>query len=154
MYKSTPVPHANNNGGLDMKEFNYLAEKKRMVESLSDGGSGCYNTDCAKCPLSSLNNNACPEDGLRHIPAKQVSCHDFELMYPMDATELVRVWAEEHPRKTLTNALLKAFPNAKLYSSGVPMTCARKLGLVDDCIVISENRVCEECWNQEVEEDQ
>lgn len=140
-----------------MKEFNYLVEKKRMVESLSDGGSGCYNTDCAKCPLSSLNNNACPEDGLRHIPAKQVSCHDFELMYPMDATELVRLWAEEHPRKTLKDVLRAAFPNALLAPDGTPLSCAVKLGLVTDGkkldAVANDMCIyrCDECWSQEVE---
>ena len=126
-----------------MKEFNYLVEKARMIKTISSSGqTTCDDVDCDKCPLSLVNNG------------REISCHFFEALFPIEATAIVKVWAKEHPRKTLINVLLKAFPNAKLYSSGVPMTCARKLGLVDDCIVISENRVCEECWNQEVEEDQ
>lgn len=117
--------------------FNYLVEKKRMVNSLGriDGicGSG---KGCKICPLSSNRNGW------------DTVCYNFEIEYPIEATEIVRKWAEEHPRKTRKDVLLEKFPNAKLDSSTQrPLACAFALGLCPKCTPFDD---CEECWNTEV----
>jgi hypothetical protein len=127
-----------------MKKFNYLAGKKRMVESLSDGGGGCYNADCSKCPLSVVNNK------------RGFTCHEFELKCPKEASEIVKKWAEEHPGKTLKDVLLEKFPNALLNEDGTPAACTVPLGLIAEsdalCSYEWNMHSCTECWNQEVED--
>lgn len=120
-------------------EFNYLVEKKRMLDSLGREGYVCSNIDCNKCPL------IVQKDG------KELHCEEFEIEYPLEATEIVRKWAEEHPRKTRKDVLLEKFPNAKLVSrTQRPIACALDLGLRPDCFQPFDD--CEDCWNTEVEE--
>lgn len=117
-------------------EFNYLVEKKRMIKSLGNIDGKCLDSKaCKTCPLSS-NENGC-----------NVTCSNFEIEHPLKATEVVRKWAEEHPRKTRKDVLKKAFPNASIDDN-----CVLKLGLcsIDDCLNI--NGDCFKCWNMEVEE--
>lgn len=99
-------------------EFNYLVEKKRMLNSLGRTSSICDGIECDTCPLSTQNNKL------------NVTCTDFEIKYPLEATEIVRKWAEEHPRKTRKDVLKETFPNASIDDN-----CALKLGLcsIDDC---------------------
>lgn len=116
-------------------EFNYLVEKKRMIESLGNIDK-CYDSKtCKTCPLS-LNKNGC-----------YVICSTFEIEHPLEATEIVRKWAEEHPRKTRKDILKELFPNATIDDN-----CVRKLGLCseDDCRNIGGD--CFKCWNTEAEE--
>lgn len=116
-------------------EFNYLVEKKRMLDSLGRTSGVCIGVDCDDCPLS---------EG-------EVKCRKLETNSPLRATEIVRKWAEEHPRKTRKDVLLEKFPNAIIYSGdNCPQTCARLLGFCshDEC-GCHEN--CDECWNTEVE---
>ena len=62
--------------------------------------------------------------------------------------EIVRKWAEEHPRKTRKDVLLEKFPNATLMdNNGGYMICAEYLGLCSNC----EKNGCAKCWNTEVE---
>lgn len=119
-------------------EFNYLVEKKRMIKSLGNIDEKCCDGKvCKTCPLSS-NKNGC-----------YVSCSSFEIEHPLEATEIVRKWAEEHPIKTRKDVLLEKFPNAKLKDKcGGYLICAKYLGLCSDC----ENNNCFECWNKGVEE--
>lgn len=120
-------------------EFNYLVEKKRMLDSLGREGYVCSNIDCNKCPL------IVQKDG------KELHCEEFEIEYPLEATEIVRKWAEEHPRKTRKDVLLEKFPNAKIFTTtnGRPkLVCAEALGICK-CTI---STTCEECWNTEVKE--
>ena len=118
-------------------EFNYLVEKKRMLDSLGREGYVCSNIDCNKCPL------IVQKDG------RELHCEEFEIEYPLEATEVVRKWAEEHPRKTRKDVLLEKFPKATLKTEyGNYLICAQRLGLCKDCLTKS----CEKCWNTEVEE--
>lgn len=115
-------------------EFNYLVEKKRMLNSLGrTSGMLCAGTKCDVCPLSKGKND------------RNLSCTIFEFEYPVEATEIVRKWANEHPRKTRKDVLKEAFPNALIDDN-----CALKLGLcsIDDCSNI--NGDCFKCWNMEV----
>lgn len=119
-------------------EFNYLAEKKRMLNSLGRTDGQCNNVKCFKCPLSIDNN------GFNCV------CSNFEIEHPIEATNIVRKWAEEHPQKTMKDILLEKFPNAKLDSSTQhPLACAFALGLCPKCTPFDD---CEDCWNTEVEE--
>jgi|GEM_PF-1143493 len=119
-------------------EFNYLVEKMRMLNSLGRINDKCLGVKCSMCPLSNVNNEFA------------LACDDFEVQYPFEATEIVRKWAEEHPRKTRKDILLEVFPNAQLDSSTQrPLVCASDLGFCTDCPSVDN---CEICWNMEVEE--
>lgn len=116
-------------------EFNYLVEKNRMLNSLGRTSGICYGIECDTCPLSSWKND------------ENLSCGRFEIEYPLKATEIVRKWAEEHPRKTRKDVLLEKFPNATLMNNEGYMICAEYLGLCSNC----ESNNCAKCWNTEVE---
>lgn len=116
-------------------EFNYLVEKKRMLDSLGRIEDQCVGVECHECPLSRYNN------GFNSI------CCDFEIEHPLEATEIVRKWAEEHPRKTRKDVLLEKFPNATLMNNEGYMICAEYLGLCSNC----EKNGCAKCWNTEAE---
>lgn len=112
-------------------EFNYLVEKQRMLNSLGRTSKMCTGVNCYECPLN----------------AYSEGCDYFEGEHPLEATEIVRKWAEEHPRKTRKDVLLEKFPNAKLKEDGVPEACAESIGI---CTCKCES--CTKCWNTEVEE--
>lgn len=120
-------------------EFNYLVEKNRMLNNLGRTSGilcACAGTKCDVCPLSKWRNG------------RDLSCTTFEFEYPVEATEIVRKWAEEHPRKTRKDVLLEKFPNAMLMdNNGGYMICAEYLGLCSNC----ERNNCAKCWNTEVE---
>lgn len=117
-------------------EFNYLVEKKRMLNNLGrTSGILCAGTMCDVCPLSSWKNG------------RNLSCTILEFEYPVEAIEIVRKWAEEHPRKTRKDVLLEKFPNATLMNNEGYMICAEYLGLCSNC----ESNNCAKCWNTEVE---
>ena len=118
-------------------EFNYLVEKKRMLDSLGTG-DGCSRIKCCECPLSTQNNKL------------NINCMAFETNYPIEATEIVHKWAEEHPRKTRKDVFLEKFPKARLYKNGNPFPCCRTLGIATDEDCRKNN--CIDCWNTEVEE--
>lgn len=121
-------------------EFNYLVEKKRMLDSLGRIGYVCSNVDCNNCPLLAKKDRN----------GAILSCEEFETEYPIEATEIVRQWAEEHPRKTRKDMLLEKFPNAKITVTinERPIVCAEALGICKCKIGIK----CVDCWNTEVEE--
>lgn len=120
-------------------EFNYLVEKVRMLNSLGRMSGECAGVDCSICPLSDQNN------GLN------ITCGAFEMQHSLEATEIVRKWAEKHPIKTRKDVLLEKFPNAKFNDDGIPCVCAHLLGLkgTDECY---SPEACMECWNTEVVE--
>ena len=112
-------------------EFNYLVEKTRMLNSLGRKTGCCVGVGCEDCPLS----------------VREFTCEQLEADCPLEATEIVRKWAEEHPRKMRKDILLEKFPNAKLTEDGVPEACAESIGI---CTCKCES--CTKCWNTEVEE--
>lgn len=116
-------------------EFNYLVEKKRMLNSLGRTSGLCDGIDCSICPLSNRKNG------------RNLSCTNFEFKHPVEAIEIVRKWAEEHPRKTRKDILLEKFPNAEIYKDGSPRSCCVELGMIpeEQC-----NENCMECWDTEV----
>ena len=127
-----------------MKEFNYLKEKIRMLNSLGrEANSKCVGVDCVECLMSPCNNG--------YIDYDDDDCCMFEMLHPDEATAVVRKWAEEHPLKTRQDLLFEKFPNAPLSSDGSPRVCAKQLGLEkhENC---ANQKSCEECWNIEVDE--
>ena len=117
-------------------EFNYLIERARMLNSFGRTSEMCNGVNCDDCPLNGDNKG----------------CDYFEGEHPLEATEIVRKWAEEHPRKTMKDILLEKFPNAKLDSiTQRPLACAFTLGLCPKCTPFGD---CEECWNTEVKNEQ
>lgn len=120
-------------------EFNYLVEKKRMLDNLGRKTGKCFGVDCSICPLGICNNGV------------NIGCNVFETEHPLEATEIVRKWAEEHPIETRKDVLLEKFPNAELDNDGMPMVCAKFLGFIApkaSCIGVN----CKDCWDTEVEE--
>lgn len=111
--------------------FNYLVERTRMLNSLGRTSKMCAGVNCYECPLNGDNEG----------------CDYFESEHPLEATEIVRKWAEEHPRKTRKDVLLEKFPNATLMNNEGYMICAEYLGLCSNC----ESNNCAKCWNTEVE---
>jgi len=65
-------------------EFNYLVEKRRMLDSLGRTGEQCTEVDCFICPLANCNNGV------------GIACSVFEICHPLEATEIVRKWTEGH----------------------------------------------------------
>lgn len=119
-------------------EFNYLVEKRRMLDSLGRTGDKCNGVKCPMCPLSNYNNGS------------TLICGVFEIQHPIEATAVVRKWAEEHPKRTRKDVLLEKFPNAMLMKDGTPYSCCEALGIAvkTEC----EEKRCSDCWNKEVEE--
>ena len=117
-------------------EFNYLVERTRMLNSLGRRKGRCEGVPCEVCPL--------------HLATSDHrNCTWFEGENPLEATEIVRKWAEEHPRKTRKDVLLEAFPNALTFKEGHPQTCCALLGFCSEC---ENSDTCADCWNTEVEE--
>lgn len=116
-------------------EFNYLVEKIRMLNSLGRTHGKWDGVLCQNCPLYLQNKYNC-------------TCYNLESEYPVKATEIVRKWAEEHPRKTRKDILLEKFPNAEICKDGSPRSCCVELGMIpkEQC-----NADCMECWDTEVE---
>lgn len=113
--------------------FDYLKEKKRMLNSLGRTEGSCAGVSCKVCPL--------------YIPASNFTkggCRTLEMEYPGLATRIVREWALAHPAKTRKDILLEAFPNARIDRDGHPLVCAETLGL---CICLHEE-CCKDCWNE------
>lgn len=115
-------------------EFNYLVERTRMLNSLGRTYGKCAGVLCQNCPLDSQNS----------------TCYNFEAEHPVEATEIVRKWAEENPRKTRKDVLLEKFPNAEFCSDGSPCSCCVELGMIPN---IQCNLRCIECWDTEVNDE-
>lgn len=121
-------------------EFNYLVEKKRMLHNLGcilPKVDICNGLKCNKCLLSKFKSG------------HDLSCIDLELKYQVEATEIVRKWANEHPRKTRKDVLFEKFPKAEICKDGSPYSCCSALGMIpkEQC-----NENCTKCWDTEVEE--
>ena len=113
--------------------FNYLEEKRRMLDSLGKKGDGCASVDCKKCPL--------------HSPAVKFThglCRTLEIEYPEIATDTMREWAEAHPVRTRKDVLLAMFPNTKLDRNESPLVCAHTLAVTSAVILgmeVNENDI-------------
>lgn len=113
---------------------NYFSEKQRMTKKKM----GTCGIKCADCPFDSTNNG------------ENVSCREFDILFPEKAIEIVQRWSDAHPRKTYLTELLKIFPNTPLKDDGTPRgVCLYDLGATSlvNCEV---DNACAECWNQPI----
>lgn len=125
-------------------EFNYLVERTRMLNSLGRKGSKCSGVPCEVCPLYRFEKS--DSEAPFYFSEK---CGIFESEHPIEATNIVRKWAEEHPRKTRKDVFLEKFPNALTFKEGHPQSCCALLGFCSEC---ENSDSCVDCWNTEVEE--
>lgn len=114
--------------------FNYLVEKRRMLDSLGRTDRDCCGVHCNDCPLSGKNTGM------------NVTCYMLEMEYPMMAIAIVGKWLEEHPHKTYKDELLEKYPNASIGDDNLPVLCIRALGVEER---VCDN-VCSKCWNMGV----
>lgn len=114
-----------------MNVVDYFKEKARMVKVKKNG---ICTIGCANCRLSSENNDF------------NLNCDDFERIYPDRAVEIVRKWAEEHP-KTNLDALREVFPDA------IDDVCPQGLLGEKTCGVPTNCSTCKHFfWNSEYKE--
>lgn len=66
-----------------MKEFNYLIERRRMLDSLGRKFGVCNGIACENCNF--------------YIGYQCKMNASFEVEHPEEATKIVRDWAEAHP---------------------------------------------------------
>ena len=107
--------------------------KKRMCEYYAEG--------CVNCPLTILNNDT------------EEPCHEFIVLYPEKAEEILTKWAKEHPQKTILMDFLEKYPNAPLSSGGAPKyICPYSVGYVEECDSSFCKKDCTQCWNRPLED--
>jgi hypothetical protein len=120
-------------------EFIYLEEKKRMCQKERAMCSGCSG-----CALNPQN--------LIALEEVCYNCSNVEWLYPDIANELVRDWAETHPRMTRADHFFSVFPNADylLFDDGFkrPKVCAKSLGYTETCYRGNDSAMCTECWRE------
>lgn len=76
---------------------------------------------------------------------------------PEQQVNTVKVWAEQHPRKTRQDVFLERYPNAKLDSEGILCLCPEYIYAGDVCAKMGNCKMfCYDCrhkfWPQEVKE--
>ena len=119
-----------------MEAVKYLKEKRRMIESLGNGSvKSCIGSKCAICPLSIDNNKA------------SKMCPELEGTEPEKAIAIVEKWSKENPQKTILQDFLEKYPNARIDSKGIPVSCPVNLGYPTDCTIVK----CCDCWNRPLE---
>lgn len=124
-----------------MDAVKYFEEKRRMLDSLGRIRERCVGVACRDCPLSSKNNGI------------DISCVEFEALYPERAVKIVEKWSQEHPRKTMLQDFLEKYPKAMLSEDGVPKyTCPHELGYCEEIYCHTNKGDCLVCWNRPLEE--
>ena len=116
-----------------MTEFNLFKEWARMVKA----------NDIGSCTIK------CETCGFFE-PSGNQSCAAYVRTHPEEAAEIIRKWAEKHPRKTRQSEFLKMFPNAKQNASGLLELCPYQIDISARC----DNK-CGSCkekyWLEEIE---
>ena len=68
-------------------------------------------------------------------------------------------WSKEHPQRTRLQDFREKYPNAEVYPDGQPVICCARLGYRKYCGRSfddnhEEFKVCFNCWNMPVKEDE
>ena len=114
-----------------MNAVEYIKERDRMCKAYEN---------CSLCPAC-LDNDCIVTRRSGFAPEQQVNT--------------VKVWTEQHPRKTHQSVFLEQYPNAKLDSEGILCLCP---GYIYGETVCAKNcnTLCYDCrhdfWPQEVKE--
>lgn len=112
---------------------NYLQEKLRMCKS--------YDR-CSKCPM---------DEARKQEKAHNMWCSEFCEKIPKKAIEVIQLWSDSHPQKTMLDDFKEKYPNALLNENGIPRFCPYLVGYVDEsCCTIYSG--CVKCWNRPYEE--
>ncbi len=116
-----------------MDAVEYIKERDRMCKTYEN---------CSLCPAC-LDNDCIVTRRSGFAPEQQVNT--------------VKVWAEQHPRKTRQSVFLERYPNAKLDSEGILCLCPEYIYEGDVCAKMGNCKMfCYDCrhkfWPQEVEE--
>lgn len=94
-------------------------------------------TACKDCVLHNYNIEC---SFLEHLSEKDIA----------EISEKVSEWCEKNPRKTYKEDFLSKFPNAKINSDGVPISCRNALYFnTTNC---NGETNCKDCWNKPMEE--
>lgn len=116
-----------------MDAVEYIKERDRMCKTYEN---------CSLCPAC-LDNDCIVTRRSGFAPEQQVNT--------------VKVWAEQHQRKTRQDVFLERYPNAKLDSEGILCLCPEYIYAGDVCAKMGNCKMfCYDCrhkfWPQEVEE--
>lgn len=119
-----------------MAEFDVLKEYARMVKP---GENGVCTIGCFNCPISGANNG------------ENKDCANFVRLYPEKATEIIRRWAKEHPRKTRGDQVIEHFPDANL-DLLYPCNLLGKMWKSKNCFMFVSCEACRRAtWHEGVE---
>lgn len=71
----------------------------------------------------------------------------------------VEQWSKEHPQRTRSQDFLEKYPDAEVLPDGQPVICCARLGYREYCGKSfddnhEEFKVCFNCWNMPVEDDE
>lgn len=94
-------------------------------------------------------------------PRDYKGCLDFGVeLDELDELENdVEQWSKEHPQRTRLQDFREKYPNAEVYPDGQPVICCARLGYRKYCGESfddnhEEFKICFNCWNMPVEEDE
>ena len=94
-------------------------------------------------------------------PRDYKGCLDFGVeLDELDELENdVEQWNKEHPQRTRLQDFREKYPNAEVYPDGQPVICCARLGYRKYCGKSFDDnhegfKVCFNCWNMPVEEDE
>ena len=118
-----------------MDVLKFMKERRRMCN---------YYSMCQECPRA--NESTCVIEDMR-IEELEKLISDVEQ------------WSKEHPPKTRLQDFMEKYPNAEVYPDGQPVICCARLGYREHCGKSfddnhEEFKVCFNCWNMPVEEDE
>ena len=116
-----------------MDAIKFIEEKERMCQTCGS---------CVLCPAW-LDDGCIMSMRSGFAPEQQINA--------------VKVWAEQHPRKTRKTVFLEQYPNARVDSQGIPCICPA--GVYGDGVCPKKKEDCRmlcydcrrEFWLQEVE---
>lgn len=116
-----------------MMGFDYLREKRRMLDSIGRVESICSGVECADCPFS------------KRSRGSEIGCAVFEMRHPDEATKIVREWADRHPVQTRIEYFKKCFPLVR--ENSVRGSCSKYYFDSDPVATSPCQLSCEECWD-------
>ena len=120
-----------------MDALKFFKEFNRMCDHYSEGFcKGCPRKEEPSCDSSTMSDEEL---------AKLISD--------------VEKWSKEHPQRTRLQDFREKYPNAEVYPDGQPVICCARLGYRKYCGKYFDDnhegfKVCFNCWNMPVEEDE
>lgn len=118
-----------------MDTLKFMKEYRRMCN---------YYPRCFECPRADEPN----------CNIEEMSDEELE-----NFVNTVEQWSKEHPQRTRLQDFLEKYPDAEVLPDGQPVICCARLGYREYCGKSfddnhKEFKVCFNCWNMPVEEDE